>query len=308
MKKHTVLPENRTVTVQSVTVGEQSPDHGTPIVRRVLIAALVAAVLCTVIPTALIALGYREPVRYAVNTVLTPVRTVLSGVGDRVRAVSAYITEFDRLKTENEHLRAQLASMEDKVREAELTLSENAFLSEFLELKENHADYRFLKCEIVASAETGYRRTLTLNAGEGEGAAVGYPVITPSGVIGSVTEVGKNWASVTPITELSSSVGAYVERTGDTGIAQGSYLCRENGQLLLSYLDGAADIAIGDRVRTSGVGSRFPRGLLIGTVTEVMLDVATGAVSAVITPTADLSDLRDVMVLTDFAITEEIPA
>ncbi len=270
-----------------------------------LIPVLICAILCTGVPTVLILTGHREPVRAVVNTVLSPIRGIFSDAGDGIRSISAYITEFDALKAENERLRAQLASMEDTVRAAELTLEENAFLREFLSLKEDHSDYRFLKCEIVASdAPAGYRRTLTLNAGTVVGAAVGYPVITPSGVVGRITEVGTNWAKAEPITELSSAIGAYAERSGASGVAEGSYLYRDAGTLLFTYLEEDADIAVGDRVRTSGVNSYYPRGLLIGEITEILTDPATGARSAVITPTSPLSDLRDVMVLTDFAIYE----
>lgn len=270
---------------------------------QILLPPLICAILCAGIPSVLILTGHGEPIRAAVNTVLSPIRGVFSDAGDSIRGFSAYITEFDALKAENERLRAQLASMEDTIREAELTLEENAFLREFLSLKEDHYDYRFLKCEIVASdASAGYRRTLTLNAGTVEGAAVGYPVITPSGVVGRITEVGTNWAKAEPITELSSAIGAYIERSGDLGIAEGSYLYRDAGNLLLTYLEEDADIAVGDRIRTSGVNSYYPHGLLIGEITEILTDPATGARSAVITPTSPLSDLRDVMVLTDFAI------
>ena len=277
-------------------------------ILQFLLPPLICALLCAGIPSVLILTGHGEPIRTAVNTILSPIRGVFSDAGDGIRDISAYITEFDALKAENERLRSQLASMEDTIRAAELTLEENAFLRDFLSLKESHNDYRFLKCEIVASdASAGYRRTLTLNAGTVEGAAVGYPVITPSGVVGRITEVGGNWAKAAPITELSSAIGAYVERSGDSGVAEGSYLYRDAGQLLFNYLEEDADIIIGDRIRTSGVNSYYPRGLLIGEITEILTDPATGARSAVITPTSPLSDLRDVMVLTDFAIYETEP-
>ena len=279
-----------------------------PKILQFLLPPLICALLCAGIPSVLILTGHGEPIRAAVNTVLSPIRGLFSDAGDGIRGISAYITEFDALKAENERLRAQLASMEDTVREAELTLEENAFLRDFLSLKEDHNDYRFLKCEIVASdASAGYRRTLTLNAGTVEGAAVGYPVITQSGVVGRITEVGTNWAKAEPITELSSAIGAYVERSGAVGIAEGSYLYRDAGQLLLTYLEEDADMVVGDRVRTSGINSYYPRGLLIGEITEILTDPATGARSAVITPMSSLSDLRDVMVLTDFAIYETEP-
>ena len=277
-------------------------------ILQFLLPPLICALLCAGIPSVLILTGHGEPIRTAVNTILSPIRGVFSDAGDGIRDISAYITEFDALKAENERLRSQLASMEDTIRAAELTLEENAFLREFLSLKESHNDYRFLKCEIVASdASAGYRRTLTLNAGTVEGAAIGYPVITPSGVVGRITEVGGNWAKAAPITELSSAIGAYVERSGDSGVAEGSYLYRDAGQLLFNYLEEDAAIIIGDRIRTSGVNSYYPRGLLIGEITEILTDPATGARSAVITPTSPLSDLRDVMVLTDFAIYETEP-
>ena len=277
-------------------------------ILQFLLPPLICALLCAGIPSVLILTGHGEPIRTAVNTILSPIRGVFSDAGDGIRDISAYITEFDALKAENERLRSQLASMEDTIRAAELTLEENAFLREFLSLKESHNDYRFLKCEIVASdASAGYRRTLTLNAGTVEGAAVGYPVITPSGVVGRITEVGGNWAKAAPITELSSAIGAYVERSGDSGVAEGSYLYRDAGQLLFNYLEEDAAIIIGDRIRTSGVNSYYPRGLLIGEITEILTAPATGARSAVITPTSPLSDLRDVMVLTDFAIYETEP-
>ena len=277
-------------------------------ILQFLLPPLICALLCAGIPSVLILTGHGEPIRTAVNTILSPIRGVFSDAGDGIRDISAYITEFDALKAENERLRSQLASMEDTIRAAELTLEENAFLREFLSLKESHNDYRFLKCEIVASdASAGYRRTLTLNAGTVEGAAVGYPVITPSGVVGRITEVGGNWAKAAPITELSSAIGAYVERSGDSGVAEGSYLYRDAGQLLFNYLEEDADIILGDRIRTSGVNSYYPRGLLICEITEILTDPATGARSAVITPTSPLSDLRDVMVLTDFAIYETEP-
>jgi rod shape-determining protein MreC len=279
-----------------------------PKILQFLLPPLICALLCAGVPSVLILTGHGEPIRIAVNTILSPVRRVFSDVGDSIRGISAYITEFDALKAENERLRAQLASMEDTIREAELTLEENAFLREFLSLKENHNDYRFLKCEIVASdASQGYRRTLTLNAGTVEGAAVGYPVITQSGVVGRITEVGTNWAKAEPITELSSAIGAYIERSGDLGIAQGSYLYRDAGKLLLTYLEEGTDMVIGDRVRTSGINSYYPRGLLIGEITEILTDPATGARSAVVTPMSLLTDLRDVMVLTDFAIYDTVP-
>ena len=275
--------------------------------RSFLLPVLICALLCMGIPTVMILTGHKELLRSAVGTVMTPVTRVFSDAGRTVRGFADRFTEYDDLKAENERLREQITAMEGQVRQAQQTLEENAYLTQFLELKENHADYRFLKCEVVSVQDTGYTRTLTLNAGENEGAAVGYPVITAQGVVGRITETGTNWSRVMPLTELSSSVGVYAERTEEEAVAVGDYACRTEGNLLLSYLAENSGIAVGDRVRTSGVGGSFPRGLLVGTVTEVLWDPATLTRTAVLSPAASPleSDLRDVMILTNFAVYEE---
>lgn len=272
---------------------------------RFLLPLLICALLCMGIPTAMMLTGHTALLRSAVTAIMNPVERAFSGAGRYAKNFFAHFSDYDRLKAENENLREQLGAMETKMREAEQALAENAYLSQFLELRENHADYRFLKCEVVSARDTGYSLSLTLNAGTGESAAVGYPVITAEGVVGRIDEVGPNWSKVTPVTELSSAVGVYVERSGEEGIAVGDYACRLEGKLLLSYLDADSDIAVGDRVRTSGTGGNYPRGLLIGTVTEVRWDPATMVRTAVLTPAAPLSALRDVMILTDFAVYEK---
>ncbi|MBO4229127.1 MAG: rod shape-determining protein MreC [Clostridia bacterium] len=271
----------------------------------VLIPLLIVALVCTVVPTLLIATGNTEPVRVVTEAITTPVRNLFYAIGQSCNQFFSRFTEYDKLKEENDRLRQQIISMEQTLSEAEQVLEENAYLKQFLELKENHADYRFLKCEVVSAYQSGYSFSLTLNAGSGEGIAVGYPVITEAGVIGKIASVTANSATVTPITELTFSTGAYVERNNTEGLAEGNYACRLEGDLLFSYLDADADVREGDRIRTSGRGDSFPRGLLLGVIREVRWDAATMTRTAVITPSVRLSEVRDVMILTEFAVLSE---
>lgn len=273
-----------------------------PMRSRVIL--LVCAFLCAAIPTLLILLGQIEPVRTFMKPVTTPIEEAFSSVGRTVSSWFGYFSDYDTLRKENEALKAELASMEEVVRGAEQLKKENEFLSAFLELKENRSDFRFIKCEVVARDDNGYKTTFTVNAGEDMGAAVGDPVITELGVVGRITELGGNWATVTPLTETSSSIGAYSERSGDEGIVEGTLAQRSEGNVLLSYLAPDADLAVGDRIRTAGHGSYYPRGLLLGRVTEIEIDASTGAQSATVTPAVDLSRVYEVMILTDFAVAE----
>ncbi len=71
----------------------------------------------------------------------------------------------------------------------------------------------------------------------------------------------------------------------------------------MSYLPPDADIKEGDRVLTSGVGSVYPQGLLIGTVESVGFDPNTRETTARISLASVSDDVKKVMIIKDFKIT-----
>ena len=66
-------------------------------------------------------------------------------------------------------------------------------------------------------------------------------------------------------------------------------------------------MAIGDRILTSGFGSVYPQGLVIGTVCEIRSDDYTRQQIAILTPAVDFDRLSRVMIVTDCTITPVDP-
>ena len=52
-----------------------------------------------------------------------------------------------------------------------------------------------------------------------------------------------------------------------------------------------SDIKVGDRVYTSGTGSIYPDGLLVGRIASIEADESTRRLMAVVEPAVDLTDL-----------------
>ena len=125
-------------------------------------------------------------------------------------------------------------------------------------------------------------------------------------IVGYVSEVGLTWCKVSTLIETATSVGAYVERSGEIGVVKGDYTLKNQGYCQMSYLSAESDIKVGDRIVSSGIGVVYPRGLLIGTVAEIVPDEASRTLSARIEPAVDLKDISRVMIVKDFAgYTEE---
>ena len=153
---------------------------------------------------------------------------------------------------------------------------------------------------VISHSAGNYMTGFTLNRGTVHGIKVNMPVAVPEGIVGYVTDVGLNWCMVSTIIETASSVGAYIPRSGETGIVSGDAALRQEGVCKITYLDPSADIVVGDTVLSSGTGSVYPADLLIGEVVAVEADGYSRTLVATVKPAVDFSDLRYMMIITGY--------
>ena len=240
-----------------------------------------------------------------VNTVAAPFRSAGAAVTGWVEDLISYTRDFDALKEENQALKEQIADMEEQIRQAEKDSQENQFLREALDLREQRRELTFASGRITRRNASNWESTFTLDIGEDCDVALGDCVVTSTGeLVGLITEVGTNWSVCATVLDTETSIGARIVRTGDVGVAEGSFSLMEEGLLRLSYLSGDAAPSNGDLVVTSGLGGYYPSDLEIGSIREVMTGEDGLAQYAVLIPSADLEDLRQVLVITDFTIVD----
>lgn len=266
------------------------------------IISLTVAIVLVIVPVVLSVMGLTAPLKNAAATVAMPFQWCADRLATAARGFTAYFTEFHDLQEENEQLRRELAEAKDQLHRAELAQEENAFLRDFLSLPEMENKLSVMDARIISRSSGNANTVYTLNRGSLHGIETNMPVITADGLVGAVSEVGLNWCRVTSILEINASAGAYDERSGALGLAEGTYELREAKLCRLAYLEEGADIAIGDRIVTSGYGSIYPQGLVIGTVTEITSDHYTRTQIAIIKPAVDFSKLTRVMIVTDCTI------
>lgn len=272
---------------------------------KFFIIALVVALIIAIVPTVLSLMGLSSYVRAAIGTVISPFQSALSYAADGIGGFTEYFTEYDRLVEENARLKDELAAANDKLYSASLTEEENKWLRGYIGLKREHIDFELEAATVIAREAGNYMTVFVLNRGTLHGVDTGMPVVSETGVIGYISEVGPTWAKGVTLIETASAVGAYVERSGETGVVEGSYMLKDDGLCTMSYLPTDADIVVGDRILTSGVGSVYPQGLLVGTVVSVDHDAVTRETVAEISLAADARELKKVMIIKDFKITNK---
>lgn len=249
--------------------------------------------------------GNADPLSNVVNTATAPVRGGIAAVLDWAEGVYAYVFRYGEIQDELDSLRAQVAELEEQVREGQEASRENEQLRELLNLQQRRQDFEFEAARVTGRSTDNWESTLTLSKGSSDGVQAGNCVITETGVlVGVVSKVGLNWSAVSTVISTDTEMGGIVSRTYSAGVLEGDFSLMQEGKLKLNYLPDSAQLVSGDEVLTSGRGEVYPAGLVVGQVEGVFTDPSGMTRYAVVVPDVDLDQLVEVFVIKSFDIVE----
>ena len=244
-------------------------------------------------------------VKNLAGDVKSPVQRTVSSLAEWLQGIYGYIYEYDQLQAENERLREELTEAQEKARDGESALEENARLRNLLDFKEKHSDMTLEAARIISWTSSNWSSSFTISKGSGNDIAVGDSVITEYGVlVGQVIEVGTTWATVRTVIDISTNIGAFIAENGTSGMIVGDFAMMQDGFVKLSYLTDEAQVFTGDTVMTSGAGGAFPQGLVIGSISSVQAEAGGQIEYGMIKPGCDLKSLVQVFVVKDFEVVE----
>ena len=139
-----------------------------------------------------------------------------------------------------------------------------------------------------------FHRRIVLDVGSADGVAVGQAVIDASGVMGEITETLPHTSTVMLVTNPTQAIPVAIERTGLRTIAKGG---SSADTLELPNIPISADVKVGDRIITSGLGGVYPGGFPVGEIRAISSDASGLFAAAVATPSASLDRSGEVLVL-----------
>lgn len=264
--------------------------------KIMLISATVLIVLCIIVG-ATVHSKRASLADEALGVVSTPAQSGVSGISNSISGFFKYLTNMKGYEKENEKLREKIAALEDELRKTENLKEENERLRKILALNDKESAYKTVAADVVAFQLDNFSKSYTINKGIKDGITINCAVITPFGLVGYVSEVGRNWARISPIVDAKVSVSATITRVSNNAIVQGDMSLMDDGLCKMAYISKEAGIEIGDHIETSGAGGMIPGGIYIGKVTEIRNDVTGVSQEAVIKPGVDFSNLNEVVVI-----------
>ncbi|MEO7052054.1 MAG: rod shape-determining protein MreC [Rhodanobacter sp.] len=248
--------------------------------------------------------GWLWQLRSTASVVVEPIYRLAGLPAAGMHTLSIAFSDRQYLTSQNQRLREDLLLANAKLNRMAAVAEQNERLKQLLDTQ--HSLALNVQLARVIGVDLGaYRYELTLNMGSRDGVKPGQPVIDAHGVMGQVKEVLPHTAIVMLITDPAHAVPVTIARTGLRTVAYGT---RDGDQLSLPNLPLAAQVRVGDKLLTSGIGGRFPPGFPVGRIDHVAT-APTGVFQiALAEPAADIDRSTDVLLLHDQAEPDGPPA
>jgi rod shape-determining protein MreC len=230
----------------------------------VLVVLVVTALLVTTLWYRESAGGPLHAVRAGLTAVSGPfavagtwVTAPLRAVGNWAAGLGVNQSDYAVLESQNLDLKQRLAALE----EAKL---ENDRIQQLVQFAKAQ-DLPRIGAHVIGRPTDSRQQSILIDRGTGSGVSIGDAVIAAGGLVGQVVEVTPWDARVRLITDPGSGVAVLVQRTRANGIVKGSL----DGPLQLDFVDKTTPPIRGDVLITSGLGGVYPKGVVVGEVTDV---------------------------------------
>lgn len=240
-----------------------------------------------------------EPLAEAAGMIVVPFEKSINGIGSWIGEINQTFQDKQDLIDKNQELQDAVDTLTEQNNILIQNQSELSRLQELYNLDEEYSSYPKVAARIISKDPGNWYDTFMINRGSNDGIRVDNNVIAGKGLVGIVTEVGPNWATVCAIIDDSSNVSAMTVGTDDTCVVEGELELIDEGKLRFSQLYDKDDkVTVGERVVTSNISDKYVEGLFIGYVSEIELDTNNLTKAGTIVTPVDFQHLKDVFVIT----------
>lgn len=241
------------------------------------------------------------PLHTAAGYVFIPMQEGINTVGTWITEKADGFKNLNEVMAENEALQKQVDELTVELNTMNLEQYELQNLRELLELDQKYPSYEKVAANVIGKDSSNWFSNFTINKGTNDGIEVDMNVIAGSGLVGIVTEVGPNYATVTSIINDTAKVSGMVTTTSDNLIVNGSLQSMsENMVIEFSNLnDSDNEVQVGNPIVTSYISDKYQQGILIGYISSMEMDANNLTKSGTITPAVDFEHIEEVLVILD---------
>lgn len=264
---------------------------------KVLIFVLTVFCVFSIILSSIFS-NYSKPAKIVSSAIVVPLQDGMNGIGKWFTNKADYFNSVKKLTKKNKELESQV----NELTEENSLLAQNKYelerLRDLYQLDQDYSSYEKIAANVIGKDSGNWFDIFTINKGSKDGIKKDMNVISGGGLVGIVTDVGKDYAKVRAIIDDESSVSVSFANTSDTGIVSGDLKLMDDGVMNVTEVLKDAKVTEGDMVVTSKISDKFVPGILVGYVTNIKLDSSELTQSGQIIPVVDFKHIDEVLVIT----------
>lgn len=234
-----------------------------------------------------------------IGTATSPLISAQSWLSKRVDAVEDFLTvprDVTILQQENSELKNEISQLQAEILILKQQVSETDILYALLDFARTRPENKYIAASVIGRDPSPFLNYVIIDHGSDDGIFKGMPVVTQQGLVGRIDAVTATASRVQLLTDPGSVVNVGLEDAQIDAQVSGSI----SGDLTLEMVNLDANVAQGDLVLTSGLGGSFPPDILIGQVLSISKPENSLFQQATIQPVVDFSNLRAVLIITNF--------
>lgn len=161
---------------------------------------------------------------------------------------------------------------------------------------ESYRKYLYQHAKVIGNSVSLPNNYIQLNRGSGQGLQKDMGVIdVNNAVVGTVIDISNNYAVVMSLLHRQSNISAKLKKTGEVGniVWDG----KSPNIVQLKEIGKNVKVSRGDSVITSGFSDKFPYGLLIGTIQDILVDKSTNVYTLKVKTAANFYTVQFVYII-----------
>ena len=222
----------------------------------------------------------------------SPIQNLFTSTTDSISDSIGHYLFMAEVSRENDRLLLEvdrLLKKNNELLERNKLLERRANLTANIDEKERP----FVVAKVIGYDATQWSKVIFINRGTDHKIEKNLSVVTDAGVVGHVIHASLKSSKVLLITDSRSAIDSLFQETRKSGITVGTGedICE------MKFVPISAKVSVGDKVISSGLGGVFPKGLMVGTVVDVVKQDHELFQDIKVSTSVDLSNVEEVVVL-----------
>lgn len=176
-------------------------------------------------------------------------------------------------------------------------IEENKQLKKLLDIENTLSDFDTINATVIERNTTYWFNNITINKGKKDGIDVGMAVVTNEGIIGKIENVSYLTSTIKLITSNDKNNKISIRINSKDKTYNNILTTDVDGQMVITGIDKASKVEVGDIVVTSGLSETFPSGIIIGKISKIENDEYGISRKAFVESQTDINNIRFVSVL-----------